>query len=119
MHELAVTESLLEIVIQFAEENQAQVVTDVALSIGALSSIIDDSVQFYWDHISQGTICEGALLHFTRPVARMSCQQCGYEFEMGDELVPCPRCASFDLRVVSGDEMTVDEIEFLEEGTDA
>ena len=47
MHELAVTESLLEIVIQFAEENQAQVVTDVALSIGALSSIIDDSVQFF------------------------------------------------------------------------
>lgn len=65
MHELAVTESLLAIVVQSAKENRAQKVTDITLSIGALSSIIDDSVQFYWNHISKGTVAEKATLHLT------------------------------------------------------
>ena len=119
MHELAVSQDILRIAIEEGQANKAAKVTGIYMTIGQLSSIVDDSVQFYWDHISQGTICEGALLHFTRPVARMSCQNCSFEFEMGDALVPCPRCASFDLRVVAGDEMTVDEIEFLEEETNA
>jgi Zn finger protein HypA/HybF involved in hydrogenase expression len=49
----------------------------------------------------------------------MQCQKCGFEFEMDDELIPCPQCSSFDLAVVAGDEMTVDEIEFLGEETSA
>ena len=60
MHELSVTESILKIVLQSAQENDAEEVTDISLTIGALSSIIDDSVQFYWDHISKGTIAQNA-----------------------------------------------------------
>lgn len=65
MHELAVTESILEIVLDSARKNQASAVTDITLTIGSLSSIVDDCVQFYWDHISQGTICQNAKLHLS------------------------------------------------------
>lgn len=118
MHELAVTESLLEIVIQFAEENQAQVVTDVALSIGALSSIIDDSVQFYWDHISKDTVAEKAKLHFNRIPATLLCLDCSTEFTLEDELMPCPNCNSINLNIVAGEEFQVDyiEIQKMEDG---
>ena len=59
MHELAVTESILNIAVQHASQAGAVRVTDLNLVIGQLSSIFDDSVQFYWDMISEGTICAG------------------------------------------------------------
>lgn len=111
MHELAVTESLLATVIQFAEENQASKVTDITLSIGALSSIIDDSVQFYWNHISKNTIAEEAKLHFNRIPATLRCLDCDTEFILEDELVPCPNCDSIHLNIIAGEEFQIDFID--------
>lgn len=115
MHELSVTESLLAIVIQSAKENHALKVTDITLSIGALSSIIDDSVQFYWDHISKGTIAEEAILHFNRIPAVLHCLNCDTEFTMEDELVPCPNCKSINIEIIAGEEFQVDHIEIRKE----
>ncbi len=115
MHELAVTESLLAIVIQSANDNHAQKVTDIKLSIGALSSIVDDSVQFYWNHISKGTIAEEATLHFNRIPATLRCLDCDTEFVLEEELVPCPNCDSIHLNIVTGEEFQVDYIEIQKE----
>lgn len=111
MHELAVTESLLATVIQFAEENQASKVTDITLLIGALSSIIDDSVQFYWNHISKNTIAEEAKLHFNRIPATLRCLDCDTEFILEEELVPCPNCDSIHLNIIAGEEFQIDFID--------
>lgn len=111
MHELAVTEDILRIAIEEGQANQATRVTDIYMTIGKLSSIVDDSIQFYWDHISEGTICEGATLHFHRPPAVLRCRNCQATVTLEDELLPCPSCLSYDLEVLSGDEMQVDNIE--------
>ena len=115
MHELAVTESILQIVLQSAEENGATKVTDISLTIGALSSIVDDSVQFYWDHISKGSIAEEAKLHFNRILAKLKCQNCGNEFQLIEELTPCPNCQSINLQIIAGEEFQVDAIEIEKE----
>ncbi len=60
MHELSVTENILKITLEYAEKEKATKVTDIYLNIGQLSSIVDDSVQFYWDLIAKDTICESA-----------------------------------------------------------
>jgi hydrogenase nickel incorporation protein HypA/HybF len=73
MHELTITESLLEIVLRHADKAGAHRVRDLFLVIGQLSSIVDDSVQFYWDIISDGTIAEGAKLHFNRIATEIEC----------------------------------------------
>lgn len=111
MHELAVTESILQLAADTAREKQAERVTDIYLTIGKWSSLVDDSIQFYWDHISQGTICEGAQLHFNRPPAVMRCADCGRQYEVDEDLKPCPSCGSVHLSLISGDEMQVDQIE--------
>ena len=115
MHELPVTEDILRIACEEAAKHGAARVSDIYMTIGQLSSIVDDSVQFFWDHISQGTLCEGAKLHFERPPAVLRCIKCAREFELQDELLPCPNCASFDLSVISGDEMQVDHIDIVKE----
>lgn len=115
MHELAVTESILEIANRHALTAGATKITDIYITLGRLSSIVDDSVQFYWDIISQATLAEGSKLHFTRVPARMHCNDCGQDFEMQEELAPCPHCASINLKLISGDEFWLESIEIEKE----
>lgn len=115
MHELAVTESILEIANRHAAAAGATRITDIHITLGKLSSIVDDSVQFYWDIISQSTLAQGATLHFNRVPARMHCNDCGIEFEMLAELSPCPECGSFQLKILSGDEFFLESIEIEKE----
>ncbi len=111
MHELAVTESILAITLNHAEKAAARRVTDIHLVIGQLSSIVDDSVQFYWDMISENTLAQGAQLHFNRIPARMKCLSCGQVFEMPGRLEPCPTCQSYTLQVTAGEEFYIESIE--------
>ena len=111
MHELVVTESILQIAEKHALQANAKKVTDITLIIGNLSSIIDDSVVFYWEMISKGTICEGSIIHFNRLPAIILCLACNQTFEMPGELVPCPNCGSYQLKIQSGEEFFLESIE--------
>lgn len=115
MHELAVTESILNIAVKHAQQANAVRVTDIYVVIGALSSIVDDSVQFYWDFISEGTLCSGATLHFKRVPAQLTCLECGHTYTLQNELSPCPHCNSMQVKVTSGEEFWLDSIEIEKE----
>ena len=71
MHELSVTAHLLELAIEHAQGVQAARITDLNLVVGQLSSMIDDSVQFYWEIVSENTIAAGSKLHFRRIPAEL------------------------------------------------
>lgn len=111
MHELSVTESVLEIACRYAKKEQAKKVTDVYLVLGRLSSIVGESVQFYWDMISKDTLCENAKLHFKRIPAKLICLDCNHQYNLEDDLQPCPNCGSARVKVISGDEFNLDSIE--------
>lgn len=110
MHELAVTENLLEIANRHAIQANAVRVTDLFVVIGTLSSIVDDSVQFYWDFVTQDSICQGAKLHFERLPARLLCLSCGQEYTLSNDLTVCPQCSSPQVKVVSGEEFYLESI---------
>jgi len=112
MHELVVTENILNIATCHANQASAQRVTDIHITLGQLSSIVDDSVQFYWDIISKGTVCEGAILHFNRIPAEMACLNCGQQYYLDEAgLQPCPSCQSTQIKLIAGDEFWLDSIE--------
>ncbi|HAX69543.1 MAG TPA: hydrogenase maturation nickel metallochaperone HypA, partial [Anaerolineae bacterium] len=48
MHELPVTQSLLKIALDHAEKANAKQITALNIVMGELSSMVDDSIQFYW-----------------------------------------------------------------------
>jgi hydrogenase nickel incorporation protein HypA/HybF len=110
VHELAVTESILKIALDYAEKEHAVSVSEIFLKIGKLSSIVDDSVVFYWQFVSKDTICEHAKLHFERVPARFHCNECDQEFEIQEEFTVCPNCSSANLKLVQGDEFQMDSI---------
>jgi hydrogenase nickel incorporation protein HypA/HybF len=115
MHELAVSESLLNLALSHAEQAGASSVTDVHLVIGRLSSIVDDSIQFYWDFITENTICFGSKLHFDRRPASLHCVDCDTNYQIEEAMTPCPNCGGFHTTIVSGEEFYLDSIEIEKE----
>lgn len=110
MHELPVAENVLEITLRHARQANANRVTDLYLVIGQLSSIIDDSLQFYWDIISKDTIAEGAKLHFRRIPTQLKCRDCGHQYTPGDEDFACPECHGTHISVTAGEEFFLESI---------
>lgn len=111
MHELAVTENLLRVANEHAENAAATHITHIYLVIGDLASFVDDSIQFYFDELSRGTLAEGAQLHFRRIKIRFHCRHCDHEFEPQGHNWLCPECNALGGDVIAGKEFYVESID--------
>ncbi|MDY6934701.1 MAG: hydrogenase maturation nickel metallochaperone HypA [Spirochaetota bacterium] len=113
MHELSIMSSILDIVTDYANRNNANRILSINLEIGELSDIIPHWMQQYFDIISNGTIAENAKLVIDKIPAFIRCVDCGAEFRLsGDDWqFFCPKCESTDVQMLSGREFTVKSIE--------
>lgn len=111
MHELSVTESLLNIALQHAEKASAKRITDLHIVIGELASMVDDSIQFYWEIIAKDTIAEQAKLHFRRVPAELQCMTCSEKYHPTDRELACPRCNGVNTRIIAGEEFRLESID--------
>lgn len=111
MHELAVTQSILEIALRHAQNQKAKRITHLYIQMGEWSTVVDDSVQFYWDMISEDTIAKGASLHFDRKPVSLACKKCGHTYFPVSHELSCPKCSGSDIKVISGEEFFLESIE--------
>lgn len=111
MHELSVTQSLLEIALRHAQQSDARRILSLNIVIGQFATIVDDSVQFYWDLIAQDTMAEGACLNFRRVPAELLCQECAQRYTPGPDELSCPACHSDNVKIVSGKEFFLESID--------
>ena len=116
MHELPITEAILTLALETARRAGARRVAGIELVVGDLTSIVDDSVQFYFDVLSQDTAAEGAALHFRREAATLACRACGHREQTHPPLPhACPMCGSSRLEVAGGRAFFVQSIEVIDE----
>jgi len=111
MHELSITQHILDIVTRHAQRADADRVTAINLVVGELTGFVDDSIQFYFDMLSPDTLAEGARLSIRRVDARVRCTVCGAEFSPQGYSWLCPQCEAIGGEVVSGRELLVESIE--------
>jgi hydrogenase nickel incorporation protein HypA/HybF len=111
MHELSITQSMLEIVLQQAEKSGAKKVMKINLTIGEMTGVVSDSVQFYLDILTKDTIAAGAQVFFTLVPAQGKCRQCSHIFTLPEFDWTCPDCQGKIIDVITGKELFVDSIE--------
>jgi hydrogenase nickel incorporation protein HypA/HybF len=111
MHELAITQSMLDLVLKQAEEAGAKEIGKINLVIGEMTGVVGRCVQFYFDFLSKGTPAEGAALNFKVIPTTARCRNCGKEFELGEFDWTCPYCQSNNIEIIGGKELFVESIE--------
>ena len=111
MHELSITQSMLDLVLEQAEKAGAREVGRINLVIGEMTGIVEECVQFYFGFISRGTIAEGADLSFKRVPSRARCRACDKLFELEEFEWTCPHCGGAELEIVEGKELFIESIE--------
>lgn len=112
MHELPATQSVLATVIEAAQSAGAERITAIDIVIGDLSSMVDESVQFYFDVLSRGTPAAGAQLRIRRVHATATCGECGTSYDVAPPLSPaCESCGSLRISVHGGREFLIESIQ--------
>jgi len=111
MHELGVTESIVNIALAKAGEAQAKKVLKINLVFGELSGFVPDCIQFYFDTLSKDTVAQGAALHFETVPAELRCRNCSTVFRPQDTLWSCPKCGSQSVEVSRGRELYIESLE--------
>ena len=111
MHELAVTQSMVNLVIEEARKGNARKVKKINLVLGELSGVVGDCVQFYFGLMSKDTIAEGATISFSTVPTRARCRQCAKVFEVKESDWICPECHGVSVELVAGNELFVESIE--------
>ena len=113
MHELSITQNILNIVIEHARRAEAQKVTAINLVVGELTGFVDDSIQFYFDMLSPETIATGAKLNIHRIPAEIRCRACGEVFALEGHKWACPKCSAPGGEILCGREFSIDSIEVV------
>ncbi|BCA79366.1 hydrogenase maturation nickel metallochaperone HypA [Desulfuromonas sp. AOP6] len=111
MHELGITQSIVDIAQAHALEQGAQKVLQVRVAIGALSGVMPDAVAFCFEACCKNTFLEHSKLLIDHIPGKGHCLQCGKEISMDILTISCPHCGSFTLETLTGNELSIQEME--------
>lgn len=103
MHELAITQSVVDAVCEHAAGRR---VRSVRLEVGALCAVVPDSMLFCFDLVTKGTVADGARLDLDIHPGTAHCRGCGTDFELPDPILLC-RCGSADVEVTAGRDLRI------------
>jgi hydrogenase nickel incorporation protein HypA/HybF len=103
MHEMALTQSVVDAVCEHAAGRHVQTVT---VEIGALCAVVPDAMQFCFELATEGTVADGARLDLNVQPGSAHCRSCGETFELHDLILLCP-CGSADVEVLAGRDLRI------------
>jgi len=111
MHEMAIAESVLQIIESAAQRESFTRVRAVWLEIGRLSGVEPEAIRFCFDVVTRESVAAGARLEIVDAPGSAWCMQCSEPIEIHTRADACPRCGSYQLQVTGGTEMRVKELE--------
>ena len=111
MHEFSVVQSLMGLIEENVRKNSAKSVSKVVVKIGKLSGIEPHLLKMAFDTFKEKTICENAELEMIIQDVVAKCEDCQNEFIVEDNRFVCPRCKSFNLKIIDGEDMYLMSLE--------
>jgi len=110
MHELSIAVNVVDTVVDYAKSNNAKIVHYIELDIGTLSGVVVEALDFAMTEAVKGSICENAEVKINEISAVAICNSCNNQFDVDDLYSVCPKCDSFDNRLIKGKELNLKKI---------
>jgi hydrogenase nickel incorporation protein HypA/HybF len=110
MHEVSIMLSAMDIINENATQNSLKKITEVCFAIGELSCVSVDALNFAFESVCIGTVCEGAKLKINHIKANAFCTQCSTHFEIDRFNKVCPKCKSIEIDIQTGYELFIESI---------
>lgn len=111
MHEMAIAQSILDIVEEEMNRHGATKVSTIRLVVGEFTAVVPHSLTFCFEMITKGSPFEGVKLEMEQVSLAGRCVGCGEEFEIKEYRFVCPKCESQEIETIAGKELFVKEIE--------
>jgi hydrogenase nickel incorporation protein HypA/HybF len=117
IHELSVTNAVLEIALDHAGRIPGQKITHIRaikLKVGEMRDIVDEFMQQYFSYVSRGTLAEGARLDIERVPIVYECSVCTTQYPVTFKQLgncKCPRCGENKAQLITGREFSIEGIE--------
>ena len=111
MHELSLAQNIIDIVGETTKSTNGQKVKYVRLKIGEMSNVLTDSLIFGFESLIEGTKLDGAKLLVEEIPTKFFCKKCRKETQLSELTINCSFCSSSDVEMISGNELTITELE--------
>ena len=101
MHEMAISQSLLEQVRSFLPPGS--LLREVRIEVGELEHLEEEVLRTAWTVLTDGSPLAGATLSVTRIGLLVRCKACGREYEPEDVMIMiCPKCGATQPEIIRG-----------------
>ncbi len=111
MHEMSLSEGVLQLIEQNARSQGFSRVMGVQLEIGELAGVDLEAMRFSFDAVTRGTLADDAKLDILSAPGEAWCMPCGHSVRIARRIDPCPDCGSHQLQVTGGNEMLLKSLE--------
>ena len=111
MHEMAMSQSLIEIVEEEGRRHGFSSVRAVRVAVGVLGHVEPEALLFCFEATARGTIAEKARLEIVRVEGAGFCLDCGETVALKERFGACPLCGRHRVQMTAGDDLRVEELE--------
>jgi hydrogenase nickel incorporation protein HypA/HybF len=111
MHEVSITQSLLEIALEQAKTHQAKRIKAIRIKAGEFSGVNQATLKFAFKNLSKGTIAENASLQIISPSLLGQCQKCKDIFKIKKDRFKFAKCNSSEIDIISGQDLYIQDMD--------
>lgn len=124
MHELSLAQNLIEELLVYAEEHNAEEITKAALLLGPFSGVVADSLTFGFNILKkEHAQTKNTELVIEIPTPTYRCRKCGeitirettsglsaHQYQLTGQ-IPCEHCGTIELTPEGGNELILQQLE--------
>lgn len=115
MHELSIVQSVVTTVTEAFADRPAVRIQRVRLRVGALTAVVEDSLQFGYGIATEGTPLAGSSLEVVDVPVVIHCKPCDQLVELeGVQSFRCPQCGTPSGDIRQGRELEIESVEIEE-----
>ncbi|CCG39673.1 hydrogenase maturation nickel metallochaperone HypA [Magnetospirillum molischianum] len=111
MHEMALAESVIDLVEDAIRDKDIAQVKSVVVEVGILSHVSPEALLFCFDAVCRDSAAAGARLEIVRVAGAGWCLDCGKTVPLSERFGACPECGRHHVQMTAGDELRVREVE--------